>query len=50
MADVHWFAESPLLTLFVCIGLGSVFGRIKFGPVSFGPAGALFVALALSAL
>lgn len=50
MAVVHWFAESPLLTLFVCIGLGSVFGRIRFGPVSFGPAGALFVALAISAL
>lgn len=47
---MHWFAESPLLTLFVCIGLGSVFGRIRFGPVSFGPAGALFVALAVSAL
>ncbi len=47
---MHWFAESPLLTLFTCIGLGSVFGRIKFGPVSFGPAGALFVALALSAI
>ena len=44
------FAESPLLTLFLCIGLGSVVGRIKFGPVSFGPAGALFVALALSAI
>lgn len=47
---MHWFAESPLLTLFACIGLGSLFGRIKFGPVSFGPAGALFVALALSAI
>jgi putative transport protein len=47
---VHWFAESPLLTLFACIGVGSLFGRIKFGPVSFGPAGALFVALALSAI
>lgn len=47
---MHWFAESPLLTLFVCVGLGSVFGRIRFGPVSFGPAGALFVALALSAI
>jgi putative transport protein len=47
---VRWFAESPLLTLFFCMGLGSVFGRIKFGPVSFGPAGALFVALALSAI
>lgn len=47
---MRWFAESPLLTLFTCIGLGSVLGRIKFGPVSFGPAGALFVALALSAI
>ncbi len=47
---MHWFADSPLLTLFTCIGLGSLFGRIRFGPVSFGPAGALFVALALSAL
>ncbi len=46
---MHWFAESPLLTLFTCIGLGSLVGRIRFGPVSFGPAGALFVALALSA-
>lgn len=47
---MHWFVQSPLLTLFFCIGLGSVVGRIRFGPVSFGPAGALFVALALSAL
>ncbi len=47
---MHWLAQSPLLTLFVCIGLGSVFGRIRFGPVAFGPAGALFVALALSAV
>lgn len=50
VTSVHWFAASPLLTLFVCIGLGGVFGRIRFGPVSFGPAGALFVALALSAI
>lgn len=47
---MRWFAESPLLTLFFCIGVGSAFGRIRFGPVSFGPAGALFVALALSAI
>lgn len=47
---MQWFVESPLLTLFFCIGVGSVFGRIRFGPVSFGPAGALFVALALSAV
>ncbi|MCV7193305.1 TrkA C-terminal domain-containing protein [Mycolicibacterium brumae] len=46
---MRWFVESPLLTLFVCVGVGSLFGRIRFGPVSFGPAGALFVALALAA-
>lgn len=47
---MQWFADSPLLTLFFCVGVGSLFGRIRFGPVSFGPAGALFVALALSAV
>ena len=47
---MQWFVDSPLLTLFFCIGVGSIFGRIRFGPVSFGPAGALFVALALSAI
>ena len=47
---MQWFVDSPLLTLFFCIGVGSLFGRVRFGPVSFGPAGALFVALALSAI
>lgn len=47
---MHWFVDSPLLALFFCIGVGCVVGRIPFGPVSFGPAGALFVALALSAV
>lgn len=47
---MQWFVDSPLLTLFVCVGVGSLFGKIRFGPVSFGPAGALFVALALSAI
>lgn len=47
---MQWFVDSPLLTIFFCVGVGSVIGRIRFGPVSFGPAGALFVALALSAI
>ncbi len=47
---MKWFVESPLLTLFVCVGVGSLFGRIRFGPISFGPAGALFAALAISAV
>lgn len=46
---MQWFVDSPLLTLFFCLGVGSLFGLIRFGPVSFGPAGALFVALTLSA-
>ena len=47
---MQWFVDSPLLALFFCVGVGSIFGRIRFGPVSFGPAGALFVALAFSAI
>lgn len=47
---MQWFVDSPLLTLFFCVGVGSLFGRIRFGPISFGPAGALFAALALSAI
>ncbi|WP_199255047.1 aspartate-alanine antiporter-like transporter [Mycolicibacterium mengxianglii] len=47
---MQWFVESPLLTIFFCLGIGSLFGRIRFGPVAFGPAGALFVALALAAI
>lgn len=47
---MQWFVDSPLLALFFCVGVGCVFGKIPFGPVSFGPAGALFVALALSAI
>lgn len=47
---LQWFVDSPLLTVFFCVGVGSLLGRIRFGPVSFGPAGALFVALALSAI
>lgn len=47
---MHLFVDSPLLALFFCVGVGCAFGRIPFGPISFGPAGALFAALALSAL
>ncbi|MFZ2512327.1 MAG: TrkA C-terminal domain-containing protein [Gordonia sp. (in: high G+C Gram-positive bacteria)] len=47
---MQWLIDSPLLTLFLAIAVGCLFGKIPFGPVSFGPAGALFAALALSAL
>lgn len=42
-------AENPLLTLFLVVGVGAVLGAIRFGPLRFGAAGALFVGLALSA-
>ncbi|MDC4232276.1 transporter [Actinomyces sp. B33] len=38
-----------LLTLFFVVGLGAVLGGIRFGPLRFGAAGALFVGLAVSA-
>ena len=43
-------ASSPLLTLFLVIALGTLFGSIPFGPLKFGAAGALFVGLAAGAL
>lgn len=42
--------SSPLLAVFITVGLGTLVGAIKFGPVRFGSAGALFVGLALGAL
>lgn len=43
-------AEAPLLTVFLVIGLGTAVGQIRFGPIRFGAAGALFVGLAVGAL
>lgn len=48
MLDI--LANTPLLTVFVTIALGTAVGAIPFGPIKFGPAGALFVGLALGAL
>lgn len=48
MLDV--LVASPLLTLFVVVALGTAVGVIPFGPLRFGPAGALFVGLAIGAL
>lgn len=47
MLDV--LATSPLLTVFVVVALGTAVGAIPLGPVRFGPAGALFVGLAVGA-
>ena len=48
MLDV--LADNPVLTLFLVVGLGSALGLVPFGPIRFGPAGALFVGLALGAM
>jgi putative transport protein len=48
MLDV--LAANPVLTVFLVIALGSLVGLIPFGPIRFGPAGALFVGLALGVL
>ena len=42
-------ASSPLLTIFVVVALGTALGAVPFGPLRFGPAGALFVGLAIGA-
>ena len=47
---IEILANTPILTLFVVIALGTVIGSIPFGPLRFGPAGALFVGLAFGAL
>ncbi|WP_432560291.1 aspartate:alanine exchanger family transporter [Granulicoccus sp. GXG6511] len=43
-------ASAPLLTVVLVLALGTLVGQIPFGPVRFGPAGALFVGLAVGAL
>ncbi len=48
MLDI--LASSPLLTVFVVVALGTLVGSFPFGPIRFGPAGGLFVGLAVGAL
>lgn len=43
-------ASAPLLTLFLVVALGAAVGAVRIGPVRLGAAGALFVALILSAV
>ena len=47
---IDLLVSSPLLTLVVTMALGTLVGAIPFGPLRFGPAGALFVGLAIGAL
>lgn len=42
-------AQSPLLTVFLVVGLGAVLGAIPFGPIRLGAAGALFIGLVVGA-
>ncbi|WP_203567512.1 aspartate:alanine exchanger family transporter [Aestuariimicrobium ganziense] len=48
MLDI--LAGSPLLTVFLVVALGTLVGSIPFGPIRFGPAGGLFVGLAVGAM
>lgn len=47
MADL--LTANHLLTLFLVVAVGGAIGAIRFGPIRFGAAGALFVGLAVSA-
>lgn len=47
---VELLSTSALLTLFLVVALGAIFGAIPFGPLRFGAAGALFVGLAVGYL
>lgn len=50
MAVLDLLAESPLLTIFLVVALGTAFGAIPFGPLRFGSAGALFIGLSVGAV
>lgn len=47
---IHFLLTHPLLTLMVVLSAGALFGQIRFGPLRFGAAGALFVGLIVGAL
>ena len=47
---IEILAGAPLLTVFLVVAVGTLVGAIPFGPLKFGPAGALFVGLAVGAL
>lgn len=50
MAVFDILSQSAILTFFIVVAFGAVFGQVRFGHLKFGAAGALFVGLALSAL
>ena len=47
---LDFLATHQILTILVVLALGALFGQIKFGPLRFGAAGALFMGLAVGAL
>lgn len=47
---VDFLVAYPLVALMAVVALGAAVGRIPFGPLRFGAAGALFVGLAIGAL
>ena len=49
-ALIQTLSEYPILTLFLVIGLGYLFGEIEFFGFKFGVAGVLFVGLAVGSL
>lgn len=47
---IEFLASNPLVTIMGVLALGALFGQIKFGPLRFGAAGALFVGLLVGML
>ncbi|WP_246043588.1 aspartate:alanine exchanger family transporter [Rarobacter incanus] len=50
MSIYHALESSPLLTVFLVVAAGTALGAVRFGPLRFGAAGALFTGLVLGAL
>lgn len=40
---INFLVSYPLVTIMGVLSLGALLGQIKFGPLRFGAAGALFV-------
>lgn len=47
---IDLLVQNRLLTLMLVLALGGLFGQIRFGPLRFGAAGALFMGLVIGAL
>jgi len=47
---LDFLVAHQLVTILVVLALGSMLGQIKFGPLRFGAAGALFMGLVVGTL